>query len=118
MDVLYCHWGTLKRGKKPCHLGLTGSNKKASYGCFSSVCAQILHKAHFQENCDHKFNLQFCLFEFLPAKNSSTILVVFRSLNWIKGSFVLCVFFCHFQLHFFLNCSIHFSLRELSYFCS
>ena len=104
--------GTLKKRGKSHHLGPTESNKSQLQMIFS-VCGQILYKTHFQENCDQNFNLQFCRFRFLPGKNPSTLLVASHSLNRIKGNFVLCVFFCHLQLHFLLTHSIYFSLRVI-----
>ena len=106
-----------EEGEKP-SFGAHREQQKSQLQMIFSVCGQILYKTHFQENCDQNFNLQFCRFRFLPGKNPSTLLVASHSLNRIKGNFVLCVFFCHLQLHFFLTHSIYFSLTELSYFCS
>lgn len=116
--ILWCQRVILKKKKKKktSHLGFTGNSKKASNGCSFSVSVQISHKAYFQENHDQNFNLQFCLLKFLPAKNPSTFLVVFYSLNWVKDNFVLCVFFCHFPTTFILKLFYPFFFKRVILF--
>lgn len=95
-----------------------GTTKKQAIDAFFSVYAQTLHEAYFQEPWGQNFILPLCLFKFLLAKNASMLLAVFHSLNLIKGNVILCVTFCHFQLHLFLKCPTQFSLTELFYFSS
>lgn len=93
-----------------------GTTKKQVIDAFFSVYAQTLHEAYLQENWGQNFNLPLCLFKVLLAKRASMLLAVFHSLNLIKGNGILCVSFCHFQLHLFLKCSTQFSFNRVILF--